>query len=191
MQTPLAPFYTDPINRPKTVRPLCINHKGIPNHPINQEIRNIQTDNNYHNVQSAYYNNKRNNNSVYTKNNANKADSYYNPYEYGARQNEFGLLYKEPYIGPYDANPKQLCDLGVSEVSYEEIFPGAVRNINVESSLLQREMTHTPGQRIITETEINRFELLPFDPQDTRHIVWKDNMPRGGYPSRADRLELL
>jgi hypothetical protein len=38
---------------------------------------------------------------------------------------------------------------------------------------------------------MNRFELLPFDPQDTQHIIWKDNMPRGGYPTRTDRLEFI
>lgn len=145
-----------------TFRPRCIQYPGISNQSLNPEIRNMQANNTYH-----------------------------NPYEYGARQNSMGMLYKSNYIGPYDANPEDLCQLGGSQISYEETFPGAIRNINIESSLLQKEMTHLPGQRTLTEIEINRFELLPFDPQDTRHIVWSDNMPRGGVPSRIDRLELI
>jgi hypothetical protein len=114
---------------------------------------------------------------------------YYNPYEYGAKQNSLPPTYKQPYIGPYDNDSDILINMGVPENMYQEKFPGQIRNVNVESSLLQKEMTHIPGQREITEKEINRFELLPFDPQDTRHIVWTDNMPRNGYPTRTERLE--
>jgi len=160
-------------------------NNGIVNHPIHMGKFNTATDDRPRSVQSAYPNGQRNNNRITPQG----ADTYFNPYEYGTKQNEFGLLYKQPYIGPYADNPAHVCELGV--INYGETFPGAIRNVNVESSLLQREMTHTPGQRAITDTEINRFNLLPFDPQDTRHIVWGDNMPRGGYPSRADRLELL
>ena len=119
------------------------------------------------------------------------SNAYYNPYEVGARQNEFGSLYKPTYTGPYNVKPDLLADIGLDNRMYWEKFPGDVRNVNVESLLYQGEMTHIPGQRELTETEINRFELLPFDPQDTRHIIWKDNMPRGGYPTRVDRLETL
>lgn len=119
------------------------------------------------------------------------SNAYYNPYEVGARQNEFGSLYKPTYTGPYNVKPDLLADIGLDNRMYWEKFPGDVRNVNVESLLYQGEMTHIPGQREVTEKEINRFELLPFDPQDTRHIVWKDNMPRGGYPTRVDRLETL
>lgn len=118
-------------------------------------------------------------------------NSYHNPYEYGSRQNEFGSIYKPTYTGPYNNNPDLLDEMGINPGMYWETFPGDVRNVNLESSLLQREMTHTPGQRELTERELNRFDLLPFDPQDTRHIIWKDNMPRGGYPTRTDRLETL
>lgn len=145
---------------------------------------------------------------------ANQGQNFVNPYEYGGRQNEFGSLVKTTYTGPYtlsrdmtdvpigfsasncgfDPFPPRgdfLSDIGLDSGLYSEQFPGAIRNVNVESVLVQREMTKTPGQRILTSKEINRFELLPFDPQDTRHIIWKDNMPRGGYPTRVDRLEQI
>lgn len=119
----------------------------------------------------------------------NKMNDYYNPYEYGSKQNSLPPIYKQPYRGPYSNNSEMLNNMGLSEDMYYEKFPGQMRNINVESSLLQKEMTHIPGQRQITQKEIDRFELLPFDPQDPKHIVWSDNMPRGGYATRSERLE--
>lgn len=119
----------------------------------------------------------------------NMSARYHNPYEYGSRQNSLNTFRDFEFLAPQDTTRSSLEEMGMSEVSYCEKFPGAIRNVNVESSLLQRELTHGPGQRNISE--INRFELLPFDPQDTRHIIWKDNMPRGGYSSRADRLETI
>jgi hypothetical protein len=110
-----------------------------------------------------------------------------NPYSYGAKQNSLGPLYKPEYVGPYAVGEV----FGLAPNMYMEQFPGDVRNVNIESTLLQREATHWPGQRELTSREINRFELLPYDPQDTRHIVWDDNMPRGGYPTRSDRLETI
>lgn len=115
---------------------------------------------------------------------------YKNPYEYGGRDNSIGPMYKQPYLGPYENNASSCSDLGLTSNMCGEQFPGSIRNINVESSLLQNESTHIPGQRKITESDYNRFELLPFDPQDHRHIVWKDDMPRGGYATRSERLEL-
>jgi hypothetical protein len=117
--------------------------------------------------------------------------NFHNPYSYGAKQNEFGSIYKPTYTGPYNVQPDLLTEMGIADNLYWEKFPGDVRNVNVESSLLQRELTHGPGQRELTEREVNRFEMLPFDPQDTRHIIWRDNMPRGGYPTRVDRLETI
>ena len=113
--------------------------------------------------------------------------NYYNPYEYGARQDQFGQLNKPMVRGPYQNDPAMLNEMGVAGSC--ESYPSHIRNVNVESSLLQREATHLPGQREITEKEMDRFQLLPFNPQDTRHIVWSD-MPRGGHPTRVDRLEL-
>ena len=117
--------------------------------------------------------------------------SYHNPYEYGAKQDVIGSLYQPTYTGPYSADDSMLDKVGITEQQYFERFPGATRNADVESSLLQGEVTHLPGQRNLTMKEINRFQLLPFDPQDTKHIVWEDNMPRGGYPTRVDRIETM
>ncbi|XWV25187.1 hypothetical protein QJ856_gp0585 [Tupanvirus deep ocean] len=120
----------------------------------------------------------------------NKVNDYYNPYEYGAKQNSLQPQYKPTYNGPYNVDPVVLNQMGIPNATQQQNYPSHIRNVNIESSLLQREMTHIPGQREITEKELNRFEALPFDPQDHRHIVWADNMPRGGYPTRTDRLEL-
>lgn len=116
---------------------------------------------------------------------------YENPYSYGARQNQMGSLIKPTYTGPYDNRPGLLEDVGITNAQNWETFPGQVRNINVESALVQSQTTKLPGQRELTATEMNRFMLLPFDPQDTNHIIWSDNMPRSGYPTRVDRLEQL
>lgn len=123
--------------------------------------------------------------------NATPNNTYHNPYEYGARQNEFGALHKPYYTGPYQINEQMSTQMGLPDPLYLEQFPGAIRNVNVESFLYQSENTHLPGQRNLTQKEINRFELLPFDPQDVRHIVFEDNMPRGGYATRVDRLERI
>lgn len=117
-------------------------------------------------------------------------NDYNNPYEHGTGQKSMGMLYKKPYDGPYDNSGISSEHLGLPQNMYNERFPGCVRNINIESSLLQHEITKIPGQRNITQQNFDRWNLLPFDPQDPKHIVWKDNMPRGGYPTRNDRLEL-
>ena len=113
---------------------------------------------------------------------------YHNPYEYGAKQNQLGQLNRPIDNVMYNNNPNMLNEMGLTKDKFSERFPGQIRNINIESSLIQKEPTHFPGQRDITEKENDRFELLPFDPQDPNHIVWPD-MPRGGHPTRIDRLE--
>lgn len=111
----------------------------------------------------------------------------HNQYLYDGVQNNVGPLFLKPYHGKYDV--RNACeDLGISNDMCYEQFPGEIRNVNIESYLLQQEMTKIPGQRIITDKEIDRFERLPFNPQDHRHIVWPDNMPRGGYATRNERL---
>jgi hypothetical protein len=115
-----------------------------------------------------------------------KINNYYNPYEYGARQNSIGQLCNNMRIDLYD------FDSSISKnnsSNIQEIIPYQMRNINVENLLSQRNITKTPGQRSLMEKEINRFELLPFNPQDPRHIIWEDGMPRGGYATRTERLE--
>ena len=116
-------------------------------------------------------------------------DDYYNPYEYGARQNQLNVPMRDTYCGPYQNDTNMLDQLGLTQNLSNEKFPGQVRNVNVESYLLQGEPTHLPGQNEITQKDYNRFELLPFDPQDPKHIVWND-MPRGGYSTRADRMSM-
>jgi len=117
-------------------------------------------------------------------------NDYHNPYEYGAKQNSLGQINKQPYHGQYYNDPLVVREMGLASDNRQTKPTDHIRNVNVESSLLQREMTHLPGQRRIVERENDRFELLPFDPQDHRHIVWSDSMPRGGYSTRTDRLEL-
>lgn len=112
--------------------------------------------------------------------------NYQNPYEYGARQNPLPPKYIEPYVGNYDLDTDIINQMGISNYQHTD----HIRNIGVESSLLQQEMTHLPGQRELTEIEFDRFEQLPFNPQNSNHIIWNDNMPRGGYSTRNDRLEL-
>lgn len=114
-------------------------------------------------------------------------NDYYNPYECGSRQQSLGPMYNKVYTGNYDIDPALLNHLGIPKNMHQEEFPGKVRNINVESSLIQSESGRTSGQR--HEREQDRFNLLPFNPQNPDNIVWKDNMPRGGYLTRSDRLE--
>lgn len=134
--------------------------------------------------------------STYTRLGKKSSADYYNPYEYGAKQNQLPPNIKVPHVGTFSsresAEPNKIAafNLGIEDSLYYENFPGRVRNVNVESSLLQKEMTHGHGQRATTSLEANRFEQLPFNPQDTRHIVWDDEMPRGGYSTRNDRLTL-
>ncbi|MEM3062415.1 MAG: hypothetical protein QW303_02565 [Nitrososphaerota archaeon] len=100
---------------------------------------------------------------------------YYNPYECGAKQNLLDPCYI-PYIEP------MYTDFNVK-------FPNKIGSVNVESLMIQRKTTRLPGKRKMVEKEINRFEFLPFNPQDPDHIVWSD-MPRGGFATRNDRLEI-
>ncbi|AGC01886.1 hypothetical protein H012_gp577 [Acanthamoeba polyphaga moumouvirus] len=112
------------------------------------------------------------------------SNDYYNPYECGSRQDSLNVPILKPYNGPYNNNTNTLNNMGI----HDQQISDHIRNINIESSLMQREMTHLPGQREITEKNFNRFNLLPFDPQDDKHIIWSDNMPRGGYSTRNDKL---
>lgn len=105
--------------------------------------------------------------------------AYYNPYEYGAKQDsELGTLLSQRSQDPQSTQP-----IGSNG------YPG-IRNIGVESILMQKEMTKLPGQKEITERDFDRFHYLPFNPQNPDHIVWSDNMPRGGVSTREDRLEI-
>lgn len=109
-----------------------------------------------------------------------KINDYYNPYEYGAKQNSIGQL--------YNGIPNNFNVNDRIENKYQQNYLGQMKDINIEN-LLRCNIPKTPGQRSLMETEINRFEQLPFNPQDTKHIIWEDNMPRGGYATRSERLE--
>lgn len=115
---------------------------------------------------------------------------YYNQYECGSKQGTFGDISRDPYLGPYALNPSNLEGMGLTPNQY--MFnnnPNGIRNVVVESVLFQREMARRPRQSGLSQIEFNRFEELPWDPQDVRHIVWEDGLPQGGISTRNDRLE--
>lgn len=146
-----------------------------------ENIKKRKTVNRYHSEKNQKYNHMPN--TFQEK----RDTSYNNPYECGAKQNILEAPLLSPYQGAYHNDPTVLSNMGLSPVQnrYDHI-----RNIDIESSLFQREMTHLPGQRKISERDYDRFNLLPYDPQNTDHIVWTDDMPRGGYATRNDRIEL-
>lgn len=117
--------------------------------------------------------------------------SFENKYQYGGRDTQLGPLYQSVYDGPYYFDKKTTEEMGMNSQIFSEKFPGEMRNVNVESILFQGELGKVPGQRKLTEIDYNRFNLLPFDPQDTRHLIWNDEMPRGGYATRMDKKETL
>ena len=122
---------------------------------------------------------------------------YFNPYEYGSRQNSMQSVFNQrtmqnDFQMAQTSLPTEdmINQLGLDQRSLNEKFPGNVRNIDVESALIHTQSFHTPGQRQTSSVALDRFELLPFDPQDVNHIIWRDGMPRGGVPSRNDREEM-
>jgi hypothetical protein len=114
---------------------------------------------------------------------------FHNPYECGAPQNILPSNQREIHFNNYQLVDENRDNLGLSNEMYHQKFPGQVRNVNIESSLMQPETTHIPGQNVLTDREVDRFESLHFDPQNHRHLVWTDGMPRGGYATRSNRLE--
>lgn len=116
---------------------------------------------------------------------------YQNPYEYGARQYGFGDLSRDPYLGPYSLEGSSLSQMGLDAEQYYQRSPAGIRNIDVETGLSRNEMARRPKQSGLSQVELNRFELLPWDPQDHRHIVWEDNLARGGISTRNERLEYI
>jgi hypothetical protein len=114
---------------------------------------------------------------------------YYNQYEYGCKQDTFGDLSRDPYLGPYSLHASSLETMGLTPNEYLYNNPNGIRNLDVESVLFQKEMARRPRQSGLTQIEFDRFEELPWDPQDVRHIVWEDGLPQGGLSTRNDRLE--
>lgn len=86
-----------------------------------------------------------------------------NPYEYGGQQTTF----EQSLLQYYDAD--------------------IMRDINTETKLLQKELTHTPGQKSKNKIIDDRLSLIQY-PTNVNNIVWKDNMPpRGGMTTRIDK----
>ncbi len=80
------------------------------------------------------------NNDIFT------ADTnYYNPYEYGSKQNILPSLTKTNYNGPYMNNNEYLNNMNINVCN--ETYPLGIRNVTIESALIQQEMTHIPGQK--------------------------------------------
>ena len=89
---------------------------------------------------------------------------YHNPYELGPRHNPL-----KPRINqPFDRSN--------------------VRDIDVESFFKQTEIRN-PGQKKLVESEVNRFDYLPFGNPNPDNIVWADNLPRGGISTRTDKYD--
>lgn len=107
---------------------------------------------------------------------------YYNPYEHGPKQNVLPAQYYSQ-DNKYYNDPDIMHKIGANDTLNDR-----VKNVNVESGLLHSENSRIHGKGKITTNEIDRFNYLPFDPQDTNHIVWNDDMPQGGYATRNQRM---
>ena len=114
---------------------------------------------------------------------------YYNPYEYSGKQQEFGMLERDIHLGPYGINEDLLDYMGIDAQEYIERFPNGIRNVNVESAMKYGEISRNPKQSGLSMVELNRFNFLPWDPQDYRHIIRPDGYPQAGINTRLDKLE--
>lgn len=166
--------------RPMYHNPSCTNSKFINSLPSHPEDRILSVS------------------STTTRMGKRSDKPYFNPYEYGSRQNLLQSTFNQRVMEnnyEYKTNlnpiPSQsvMNDLGLNNQIMSERFPGNIRNVDVESALIHSPSFHFPGQRQSSSIAIDRFDLLPFDPQDINHLIWKDNMPRGGVPTRNDRNE--
>lgn len=105
----------------------------------------------------------------------------HNPYSYGSEKNMLDPLVHVSYQGGYYNNPEVIRDMGLTQV----YSPNGIRNTDIESSLIQSESTHTPGQNALTQIEFNRFPF-DFNPQNPDGYTWRDNMPKTGYSTRIN-----
>lgn len=117
-------------------------------------------------------------------------NNYINPYESGSRQNILPAINRDVFASPttYQIDNNIKSDLQIDDDFLNDRYPGEIRNIGIESLLLQSASTKTPGQRRLFDRPIDRFQYLPFNPQNPEHIVWSDDMPRSGYATRTERL---
>ncbi len=127
---------------------------------------------------------------------------FHNPYSYGSPQNEFGMITQNRNIGIGGTLPNldlveqdRVMRLGTNScvsVSNPNANPNpmGIRNVALESPLITGENSRiNPKQSGISMIELNRFEQLPWNPQEVAHIVFKNGMPRGGISTRIDKLE--
>jgi hypothetical protein len=89
------------------------------------------------------------------------------------------------YTNPYECSKQNL----LPEYIVNEHISDGGKNVNHESNLTISDGTRTRGQRKLTETKFDRYQMLPFNPQETDHIVWFDGMPRGGKSTRNDKTQ--
>ena len=131
----------------------------------------------------------RQNGQVETYNTYGAINHYRNPYEYGAPQRDrsFGLIQRGRHLGPYSSNDEMMAKMGLSRRDYVDEFGNGIRNVNVESPLIQGELGRAPRRNNVTQQDVSgyAFNQLPFDPQK---VVWEDNYPLGGVSTRVDRL---
>lgn len=107
-----------------------------------------------------------------------------NPYSYGVDHKMLDPQVQTVYQGQYLNNPEMIRDMGLNP-QHHSYSNNGIRNTDVESSLVQSEGTHTPGQHTTLPSEVDRFNILPFNPQNPDGYTWRDNMPRGGYSTRS------
>lgn len=111
---------------------------------------------------------------------------YENPYEYGSKQLPLEARNLPVYVGPYNSDYDNVAELNLSPEQLLQQFPGETKNVNIESPLIHGQTTKLRGNRTLMELPLDRYDFPYFDPQDPTHIVWSDNMPRGGYSTRLD-----
>jgi hypothetical protein len=120
-----------------------------------------------------------------TEINGTTVNSYSNPYEYSANQNErsFGMVRPLSRI-------ESAC--GVTRSPKQDMCCNGIRNVTLESPLLQGELGRTPRKSEVSQYDLTQFHFnyLPWNPQNVAHIVWADNMPQPGYNTRIDRLNM-
>lgn len=119
------------------------------------------------------------------------SQNYHNPYECGSRQ------HSEPVPMDHYIKPKSRSDHYNRNRRHHHRYPksrhGHIRDIDAETDLWQAESTSVPhDERVfgsethrkrLTEHENDRFDDLPYNPQDPRHIVWERG-PRCGVATR-------
>lgn len=195
-------FYSIPFNSSDPIERLSVNDiihlQSYLENVKNEKIKHIQKillkDYQTRNVNNNYYMlnpNIENNETVSTRkgkkiqeNFMNQVPNYYNPYEYDSKQILFPPQYRSQYLDEYYNDPDIMQTIGVKG----DHVVGNRKDVNIETGLLHSENSRVCGKnnKLLTD-QIDRFDYLPFDAQDPSHIVWNDDMPRGGYATRNNK----